>query len=440
MYRFAREFPREVMENISEMESVSSAARRNHRRWIWLWLLLGTALVVRAGIRDRGVIIDHLEFGRRLLLGLDLYAPYLDPKPLHAPYPPSFGLLTAPFWLLGERIGRFAWVALQVVALGWVGAWLAARLRDARPALARAMPWILLLTLLVGGRYVLRDTHGGGGNSFNLAAAIGAIALAGSGRPRAAGWLLGFALATKPTQVLFVPLLALLGFRRAALHAVLATAAFLLLAFAIHRFDPAPWQRWLEGTLAYLRLPDPFAEPAFGFPPFTWMNQSLRCMAARYLGDVPPPLAAEVPGFIPGLGLAPHLVTTISRALNLALLAVTGLLLWRRRREADIALPATAAVLALSLLLSPISWKAHHVALLPTLFLLSASAIQRRRGAILGLALYTLGCVAGEELTGKELKNLQQSLYLVTLGTLALWLYSLLWRPPTPLAVPPPDR
>jgi hypothetical protein len=76
-----------------------------HRRWIWLWLLLGTALVVRAGIRDRGVIIDHLEFGRRLLLGLDLYAPYLDPKPLHAPYPPSFGLLTAPFWLLGERLG-----------------------------------------------------------------------------------------------------------------------------------------------------------------------------------------------------------------------------------------------------------------------------------------------------------------------------------------------
>ena len=41
-------------------------------------------------------------------------------------------------------------------------------------------------------------------------------------------------------------------------------------------------------------------------------------------------------------------------------------------------------------------------------------------------AVYALLCLAGEELTGKALKNLQQSLYLVTLGTLAMWAFALL--------------
>src|SRR5687767_7972350 len=87
------------------------------RAWTWLWLLLALALVVRTSVRERGVITAHLEFGRRLLSGQDLYAPYLEARPLHPPYPPSFGLLTAPFSLLPERAARVAWGLLQVGAL-----------------------------------------------------------------------------------------------------------------------------------------------------------------------------------------------------------------------------------------------------------------------------------------------------------------------------------
>jgi hypothetical protein len=372
--------------------------------WTWLWVALAVALVVRAGVRDRGVIADHLEFGRRLLLGLDLYAPYLDPGPLHAPYPPSFGLWTAPFWALGERAARWLWAALQVLALWRIG------------GLLRATQLVWLVTLLIASRYVLRDLHGGGGNTFQLLFALEACALAAAGRARLAGWVLGFGLATKPTQALLVPYLWLCGQRRAAMHALLASTAFAGFALLLHGGGLEPWRRWLEGTFAYATQQDLFAEPAHGWPAFTWMNQCLRCMVHRWLGDVPGSLAAEVPGWVPGLGLPGALVAGVALGLALALLALT-------LRHVARSTPPPHAVLVLSVLVSPIAWKAHHVVLLPAL----GVAVQQRRW--LFLLLYVALCGIGEELVGKDLKNLQQSLYLTTLGSLAL-LALLLRRPP----------
>ena len=92
-----------------------------NRNWKIAWIILGLILVLRSGFRDRGVIEDHLEFGRRLVAAEDLYAPYKDLGPLHPVYPPSFGLMTWPFTVLGERIARFAWVLFQVLALGYIG-------------------------------------------------------------------------------------------------------------------------------------------------------------------------------------------------------------------------------------------------------------------------------------------------------------------------------
>ena len=90
------------------------------RAWTALWIVLALVLVVRATGRpdDRGVILDSLEFGRRLVHGEDVYAPWQSGRnapmrPLHAPFPPTFGLLMAPFAavdeLLGLRAARCAW-------------------------------------------------------------------------------------------------------------------------------------------------------------------------------------------------------------------------------------------------------------------------------------------------------------------------------------------
>ncbi len=408
------------------------------RRLRWLWILLAVALVVRTGVRDRGVITDHLEFGARLLRGADLYAPFEDQDaPLHPPYPPSFGLLTAPFSLLPERVARFAWGVLQVCALGAALVWLRRRLVEFAPALRARVDVALLLTAGLATRYILRDTHGGGGNLINLGLVLGAFGASAAGRERLGGALLGISLATKPNTVLLWPLLWLFGHRRAAWFALLTAGLAALASLALLRFDPACWLRWGAGTYAYTVQVDVFAPPEYGFPPFTWMNQCWRCACARVCGDVPPEYAQQVVGFVPGLGLPLPVVSAIRGLSTTALLAWTAVVAWRRRRDPRARPALIAATLALSLLLSPISWKAHHVALLPAFGLLFAAALCGRRAAWWIAGAYALACVGGEELTGKAFKEWQQSSYFVTAGTLALlWVALRLARRP-PCGDPP---
>ncbi|MEE2885801.1 MAG: glycosyltransferase family 87 protein [Planctomycetota bacterium] len=389
------------------------------RTWPILWAILGAYLIVRTGIRDRGVITDHLEFGRRVLNGLDLYAPFAGSDYLHPPYPPSFGLLTAPFSLLPERLARFAWGALQVGCI-WI---LALRtrdlVRDYAPAILPKLNWLFLFVAILTSRYLLRDTHGGGGNLINLALILSSLEFARQKREMSAGVLLGFSLATKPVAVLMLPLLWLFGQRRAAGVALVTAAACMALALSLLGQGMGPFLQWFDGSTAYASMPDVFATPSHGFPPFSWMNQCLRCGVARFLCEVPATLAAEVPNFSQGMGLAPAAATWVTRALSLALTGLTFFLVWRRA-DVPAARPCwVAAVLALSLLLSPISWKAHHVALIPAFALLGCLALAGRRWPWFWALAYFGFCVIGEQFVGKEFKNLQQSCYFTTFGTLA---------------------
>ncbi len=406
------------------MTSTERDSRRTQRVFAAIWIALAVFLVLRTGPRDRGVISDHLEFGRRLIAGDELYAPYLEAKPLHPVYPPSFGLLTAPYALCGDRAARWLWGLTQVGALIVILRALARALERHRPDLRPSTHGLLLLTVLVASRYVLRDTHGGGGNLINLAFVIAAYVRAERGQSTASAVLLGFSLATKPTMVLLVPVFLLLGHVRAALLACVAFIVFVAAALAIHGHGLAPFERWLEGSLAYGRQVDLFATPQFGFPPFTWMNQSLRCMVERWLGTVPAEFCAQVPGFVDGLGLSPWITVWLARGTSAIVLAVTLTLAWRARLVAKRRDLAFAMALAAGVLLSPISWKAHHVALLPAMFALAATAWSRERGARFALGVYFVTCTAlGGDLVGDAIKAWQQSLYFATLGAIGLWLW-----------------
>ncbi len=403
-----------------------------HRRfssWAIIWALLAIVLVIRTGVRDRGVIIDHLEFGRRVVAAEDLYAPYLDgERPLHPVYPPSFGLMTWPFTLLGETGARFAWGIFQVLSLWSIGLVLLGWLRSLAPPLAGRAHWILACTALLGSRYILRDTHGGGGNLINLALALLAIRMAQEERAKTAMLLLGFSLATKPTTILFTPFLFLLGYRKVAVGSIAVFIACLGLATILNGHGLAPLERWIRGSLAYGSMENVFDEPFLGLPPFSWMNQCLRCMLARYLGTVPEHFAQQVPGFFQGAGLEFSLIAWIGRLCNLCLLAFTFIWTWRRRHD-PLSRPALiAAMFAMSLLMSPISWKAHHVALLPAFFLLVVRAFQGSLMARNCAVAYFFACVAGGgDIVGRGTKEVQQSLYLVTFGTIALWVTCLKW-------------
>ena len=263
------------------------------RSWILFWIVVAVVLVVRASSRPeaRGVILDHLEFGRRLLHGEDVYGPWRsDPdaplRPLHAPYPPSFGLLTAPFALIdevaGQRAARCAWALLQVASLCACGLVLRALLAKHAPPPERARwQWTWLATFVLLARFVLRDTHGGGGNLINTALVLLAFHDAENGRERRAGVWLAISLVTKPTMVWLLPVLALVGRWRTLGSTAVAGALLVLATFTLQRFELAPWWRWLQGSWALATQADPWAVPAFDFPPFEWMNQALRFAIAR---------------------------------------------------------------------------------------------------------------------------------------------------------------
>lgn len=410
-------------------------------RWLLFWLACAALLVWRAGQRpeSRGAILDHLEFGRRLVAGADVYGPWRsDPdapmRALDAPYPPSFGLLTAPFAAFADHAGlvaaRVAWALLQIAALAAIAQ--AFRRRTTRPPEASASSpshhWLWLAMFLLGSRFLLRDMHGGGGNLINLALCVLAFDAAERQRPAHAGLCLGLSLATKPTQMWLLPVLLLFGRARAAACTVVAGAGAVLLTLALQRFDVAPWQRWGEGTWSFATQADPFAVPALEFPPFEWMNQSLRCALARWLGDVPPEFAARVtPGMPAGLGLGLDAVAWITRLASIALL-VSLFVAARRARGVTAARPFVfAAALVASVLLSPISWKAHHVALLPVLSLLLLDFVRTRRGLPI-LVGWAACCLPGGDLVKGLVDGADEwmnSIYVVTAWDVVLFTWAL---------------
>ena len=414
------------------------------RRWIWLllWSALAVALAGRAAGRKptRGVLLDHLEFGRRILHGEDVYGPWRsDPdapvRPLHAPYPPSFGLLTAPFHLVdatcGQRAARFTWALLQLTSLV-VGALLLRRLLTTHrhgDRLGAGDPerqrwqWLWLATFVLTARFVLRDTHGGGGNLINVALVLLAFAASERGDERRAGAWLAFSLVTKPTMVWLLPVFWLFGRRRTVAWTSFVAAGFVLVTMALQRGDIAPWWRWLQGSWALATQADPWAQPAFEFPPFEWMNQALRFCIARWCGDVPAEFTQRVAlGVTPGLGLDTATVGWLVRGVSIALLGAVLLAAWRARQSAPSRLWVMGATFVLTLLLSPLSWKGHHVALLPLVLLLTEHAVRTRsRPVLLVLALWFVTCaLPGGDLVGDDVDEWLNSLYVVTIGDVVL--------------------
>ncbi len=410
-------------------------------RWLVFWLVCAALLVARAGSRreSRGVIVDHLELGRRLVHGEDVRGPWRsDPdaplKTLHAPYPPSFGLLVAPFALVAQAAGqltaRLAWALMQVgclVAIAFALRRAMAPPEDRADASVRdgAWQWTWLVTFLLGLRFVLRDMHGGGGNLVNLALCLAAFDAAERDRPARAGLLLGFSLATKPTQIWLVPVFLLLGHGRAVAWTVATGAAAVLVTLALQRFDASTWFEWIEGTWRFSTQADAFAVPACEFPAFEWMNQSLRCALARWLGNVPPEYAVLVKAGMPsGAGFDVATVAAITRAASALALSALAVVAFRSRRSRSARPYVFASALVLSVLLSPLSWKAHHVALLPVLFLL----VRRLRGDLVARVLtaaWAICVLPGGDLVGDTAGEWLNSIYVVTAWDVVLFGWTL---------------
>lgn len=400
-------------------------ARRRRDRWLlWLGLLVLALLAARAVRKDAGVLENNQAFGARFVAGED---PYFDPtsgRRMHGPYPPSYVLICAPLSRLPTRAARLVWVLVQCLALAGLYPLMRRRLRLSWPALEPHASVVYAAALLLVSRYLLRDMAAGGGNLLYSALAVGGLELALAGAQRWAGLPIALGLVLKPNLALLLVFFALSGRWRALVSALAIAAVLFWLPAAT--YGPARYaelaSRWGRDVVAFARVDDLHDSRAVpeGMPPAKEaMNQNLREAVFRLLRDPGDSGAADVHF---GHATAAQ-AAWVGRGLALLLFAAAAWTAFRARGPTA-EWHAAMGFIALSLLLSPVTWKAHSVALLPAFFGAVAEAGARRRGGLLTafLVAYYLACdVLSEEVVGKSAKNLLQAWSIVTWANVAVF-------------------
>jgi len=366
-------------------------------------------------------VIRHPESGdtrfyrfgaERLAQGQPLY--FLDPPGVSDyrngtgyTYLPPFALLSEWMRWLSYPSVRVVWLLLMALALVGVALGLA---RLARPP-PRA--WLAgALTALICARFVLNDLAHGQVNALLtlllLAALLGARGEAGW--PRwTAGVALGLALTIKPTSWLLVPWL-LLERRWRVVSAALLTGLALLGLSALRY--PAPLLPQIGEWLTLM--------PRFAAECVVPHNASLAATLSRGLA-----FSGASSSLLPGRLLAGALV-------------LAGLVLSWRARDPERPERGWAAVLILSALFSPVTWKAHLVVLLIPAWLIARDlsvAPSRARALTLALA---LACFLLPSRGVAGLGGLER-LGALSLGLVLLWAL-LLSGPPEPEHPAPGDE
>jgi len=394
-------------------------ARRKLQRWLaFLAIALALFLVARAMRKSGGVIELNRAFGARFLAGED---PWLDPQRgvrVHGPYPPSLAWVAVPLSLPPLIVARGMWATLQVGALACLFVLLARRARESFPLAAPHAAVLFAFSLLLVSRFLLRDFAGGGGNLIYATLAFAGIELALAGRALASGIPLGLSLALKPN---LAPLLLFLALRKR--WSACGTAlGFALVFFWLPAmfFGPQRYAQlageWAGGVLRYSALEDlhdPSLVPA-GLPRAEdGMNQSLREAVQRLTR--PPGESGAVD--VQLVELEPATAAWIARGISIALLLAVAAIAVRARNARSEWL-SMLAFFPLALLLSPITWKAHHVALLPLFFGVCCASYERARAARgwwIFLAVYWFACgLLSEDVAGREAKRALQAASIVT--------------------------
>jgi len=370
------------------------------------------------------VLPRNQNWGTRFLARQD---PYYDPAQAereHGPYPPSLAWVAVPLSCLPTMAARVVWASLQVAGLLVFLRLQRRRTREHWPALEPHVPVIFALALVLVSRYLLRDTAGGGGNLLLGLLAFWGVELAlreGSG---IGGIPLALSLVIKPN---LLPLVLFLALRRR-WRAVLVTlgAGALLFALPGLYYGPSAYARlslrWAEDVVSFVQLDDLHSSALVpeGLPPAEdGMNQSLREAVHRFLR----PSGDSGAWDVHVLEVAPETASWIARGISLALALAACAAAWRAR-EARAEWLAGLAFLPLALLCSPVTWKAHHVALLPVFYALSCCALEGGRSArrlrwfLLGY--WVLCDLLSKEVVGDELRDRLQALSVVTWADVAL--------------------
>lgn len=226
-------------------------------------------------------------------------------------------------------------------------------------------------------QFVIQDLDDGGPHLILLGILTGGIYAIWVGREWLGSMLVGLGIVLKITPALFVLLFLWKRQWRVACFTVLATIAWIVLP--VLYMGPASWwnhhTEWTRN--AVLSVLDRQAEGRLTNEQRI-RNQALRPTLLRYLVTYPEthPMRRDDANYAAVLNLPPSLASACVTGVSLALL---GLLGWSASRScASSRDPAwardCAAVLVLSLLLSPMSWQQHLSWLVPAAFVVLVSA------------------------------------------------------------------
>jgi alpha-1,2-mannosyltransferase len=391
------------------------------REWLWRRVVLGIAAVallltaVRAITRPLdGDFKLHWEFGRRINAGEFLYA-----GGHHIPYPPFWAAAHSPVALLPLPVAKAVLFPVGVAAVALL-VWLLMRLK-AGPF------WAAAAGLLLASRFLVRDMAELGVNTALVALTWLAIYLWSRGRDVVAGVPLGLAIALKCTPAIFA---AFFLWKRQWRVAFASGAAALLFTLS-----PILWQ----GAGEYQRHMETWARNAWqGFGgsdpsvgvlgPEPVQNMSLRPSLTRYLMTLPEghPGRVDHPLYFDFFSLSPAAAGLI---VKVVLVGLIGAVLWVSRKPPTNRQDARlwwefAAIGVLMLLLSPITWGQHSVAVLPACYFIAAHWLRggrMPRWAPVLLAFYVLAVlVLNRGLVGRRFSLLLESYHVETFAIVGL--------------------
>jgi alpha-1,2-mannosyltransferase len=369
----------------------------------------------------------HYAFAQRFVRGEFLYE-----GGLNTPYAPFWAMFNAPLTLLPLHTAQIALYPISVV-------WIVGLLRVLHALLPAALRpgstagfWASAVAVALAARFLVRDLADCGLNTGLALLAWFSIWCWRSRRDWTGGFSLGLAIALKWTPALFLAWFIWKRQWRFACITLLATALFTLAP--ILRSGPSQFARemstWSRAILAGVSETDP-SRGILGEDNFK--NISLRPALARFLMRFPPGHAGRVehPWAIDFLDLTPAAASLVTKAVSAAILLAAAWLTRKplRGRDDPQVVWECAMVALLSLLLSPITWRAHCVGVLPACLLLSRLAFIVRLPLRVGipLAFYILfGPILSRDLLGRDLSFLLDSYRVLTWAIAALLLATVL--------------
>jgi alpha-1,2-mannosyltransferase len=291
-------------------------------------------------------------------------------------YPPLLAEIIVPLAFLPLPVAAYVWFLVgagSIVAAAWISARLATDsegtfvLEQSASALASRRAAIAVCAAIVVLRFVLDTFNLGQVNALVLVLAVAHVHLYARDRKALSAVALVIAVSIKLTPALLLLYhLAKLRLRFVALCVALlvAVTAISLLPFGHHGAEVLQtfWNRTVKNEQGY----------DFGYSG----NQSLRGAIARLTGETN---EAHPDGREPN---RPDDPTTL--LVSMVLLAIAAFAAVRARTE----LAAAAPLFCCMVLLSPLSWKAHYVILIPPVaYLISRAKVLKRGGLLIASTL-----------------------------------------------------